>query len=198
VPQNPQVLLVLRPGAPGRICAKIAVESLLGRQPNVCRLMIIIHWIKDVQMKDIFIKWFMAINALLLRVSRGRLGSKLGTQAILILHTVGRASGQERAIPIAYFNYEGKVLIVGSNWGKDKNADWFLNLKKTPHARLEIKAKLVSVAAREAQGDEYNRLWQFVTERHPPYLDYQKMTPRHIPIMVFEPDNGATDSPQQP
>jgi deazaflavin-dependent oxidoreductase (nitroreductase family) len=137
-------------------------------------------------MKDIFIKWFMSINALLLRLSRGRLGSKLGTQTILILHTIGRTSGQERAIPIAYFEYEGKYLIVASNWGKDKNADWYLNLKKTPQARLEIKNNLVSVTACEAQGDEYKRLWKFVTERHPPYLDYQKMTKRPIPIMVFE------------
>jgi hypothetical protein len=38
-----------------------------------------------------------------------------------------------------------------------------------------------------AQGEEYDRLWKFVTERHPPYLNYQKMTARHIPLMVFEP-----------
>jgi deazaflavin-dependent oxidoreductase (nitroreductase family) len=137
-------------------------------------------------MKDIFIKWFMSINTLLLRLSRGRLGSKLGTQTILILHTIGRKSGQERTIPIAYFDYEGKYLIVASNWGKDKNADWYLNLKKNPSAKLEVNGKVVSVVAREAQGEEYNRLWKFVTERHPPYLDYQKMTARHIPIMVFE------------
>ena len=137
-------------------------------------------------MKDILIKWFMFINSLLLRLSRGRLGSKLGTQTILILHTVGRKSGQERTIPIAYFDYEGEYLIVASNWGKDKNADWYLNLKKNPPAKLEVSGKVVSVVAREAQGDEYNRLWKFVTERHPPYLDYQKMTTRHIPIMVFE------------
>jgi len=137
-------------------------------------------------MKDIFIKWFMFINALLIRLSSGRVGSKLGTQRILILHTVGRISGQERTIPIAYFEYEGKYLIVASNWGKDKNADWYLNLKKAPHARIEINGIFVSVAAQEVQGDEYNRLWKFVTGRHPPYLDYQKMTTRHIPIMVFE------------
>jgi deazaflavin-dependent oxidoreductase (nitroreductase family) len=92
-------------------------------------------------MKDILIKWFMSINILLLRLSRGRLGSKLGTQTILILHTVGRRSGLEHAIPIAYFDYEGKYLIVASNWGKDKNANWYLNLKKSPQAKLEINGK---------------------------------------------------------
>jgi deazaflavin-dependent oxidoreductase (nitroreductase family) len=145
-----------------------------------------VNWRKDDQMKDILIKWFMSINTLLIRLSRGRLGGKLGTQTILILHTIGRTSGQERTIPIAYFDYEGKFLVVASNCGKEKNADWYLNLKKTPHATLEIKGKPVSMVAREAQSEEYNRLWKFATERHPPYLDYPKMTTRHIPIMVFE------------
>ncbi len=138
-------------------------------------------------MNDIFIKWFMSINALLIRLSRGRVGSKLGRQTILLLHTTGRKSGQERVIPIAYFNYEDGYLIVASNWGKAKNASWYLNLKKQPRAVLEVNGKRIEVQSREAQGEEYSRLWKFATEHHPPYLDYQKMTARRIPIMVFEP-----------
>ena len=137
-------------------------------------------------MKDFFIKWFMSINSFLLRISRGRVGSKLGTQTILLLYITGRKSEQERVIPIAYFDYEGKYLIVASNWGKDKNASWYLNLKKQPRAALEVKGKRIEVQSREAQGEEYDQLWKFATEHHPPYLDYQKMTTRHIPIMVFE------------
>lgn len=137
-------------------------------------------------MKDIFIKWFMAINAFLLRLSHGRIGSKLGTQTILLLHTTGRKSGQDRAIPIAYFAYEDHYLIVASNWGKERQADWYLNLKQHPQAKLEVKGKVLSVTAREALGEEYDVLWKFATEHHPPYLDYQKMTARHIPIMIFE------------
>jgi deazaflavin-dependent oxidoreductase (nitroreductase family) len=137
-------------------------------------------------MKDYFIKWFMSINAFILRISRGRIGSRLGTQTILLLHTIGRKSGQARVIPIAYFDYEGKYLIVASNWGKNQNADWYLNLKKQPRAALEIKGKRIEVQSREATGEEYDRLWKFATEKHPPYLDYQKMTTRRIPIIVFE------------
>jgi len=137
-------------------------------------------------MKDTLIKLFMTFNTFLLRLSRGRIGSKLGTQTILLLHTTGRKSGQERVIPIAYFDYEGKYLIVASNWGKDQNADWYLNLKKQPRAALEVKGKRIEVQSREATGEEYDRLWKFATEHHPPYLDYQKMTTRHLPIMIFE------------
>jgi deazaflavin-dependent oxidoreductase (nitroreductase family) len=137
-------------------------------------------------MKDIFIKWFMTINTLLLRLSHGKIGSKLGTQTILVLHTTGRKSGLDRVIPIAYFNYESRYLIVASNWGKDRQADWYLNLQKDPRARLEINGKDISVAAHEAQGEEYDRLWKFATEHHAAYLEYQKKTKRRIPIMVFE------------
>lgn len=137
-------------------------------------------------MKDFLIKWFMKLNTLIIRLTRGRLGSRLGTQNILILHTIGRTSGQERAVPIAYFDYKGRYLVVASNWARDKNPDWYLNLKRNPNAKLEIKGQLISVTAREAQGEEYQRLWEFVTKRNAPYLDYQRTVTRQIAIMVFE------------
>lgn len=128
----------------------------------------------------------MQINAFLLRLTSGRLGSKLGTQTILLLETTGRKSGEPRTIPIAYFFYEGNYLIVESNWGKDKHADWYFNLKKNPRALLTVAGRNIRVEAHEAEGDEYSRLWKFATEKHPPYLRYQTMTHRRIPIMVFQ------------
>ena len=137
-------------------------------------------------MKDILIKIFMDINAFFLRISCGRIGSQLGTQTILLLETIGRRTGQPRVIPIAYFFHDGVYMIVASNWGKEKNADWYLNLQKNPHAKLTVNGKTISAEAHAAQGDEYTRLWVFATKKHPPYLNYQKMTSRHIPIVVFE------------
>jgi len=137
-------------------------------------------------MKNTLIKLFTDFNAFLLRISNGRIGSKLGTQTILLLETIGRKTGQPREIPIAYFFHEGKYLIVASNWGKEKNADWYLNLLKNPRAKLTVNGKTIHAEARDTQRDEYARLWKFATEQNPPYLNYQKMTSRHIPIVVFE------------
>jgi deazaflavin-dependent oxidoreductase (nitroreductase family) len=139
-------------------------------------------------MKDLLIRWFMTFNSFLIRISGGKLGGKLGSQTVLILHTVGRKSGKPRSVPIAYFDYQDKYLLVGSNWGRDKQADWFVNLKSEPRAAIEVKGKTISVQARDAQGDEYTDLWKFTSQKHPPYLDYQKMTTRRIPIVVLEPE----------
>jgi deazaflavin-dependent oxidoreductase (nitroreductase family) len=139
-------------------------------------------------MRDIFIRWFTTFNAFLIRATGGRLGSKLGTQTILLLHTTGRKSGEPHIIPVAYFRYERNYLLVGSNWGKEKHADWYLNLLKEPHGMIQVDGKRISVDGHDAQGAEYARLWKFVTERHAQYLDYQKMTTRRIPVMVLQPN----------
>lgn len=139
-------------------------------------------------MNDRFAKWFTDFNAFLIRVTKGKIGSQLGTQSILILHTTGRKSGQVRSTPVAYFEQEGRYLLVGTNWGRPKQADWLLNLRSQPRARIEVRGRSFAVMAREAQGDEYSRLWQFVTGRHAQYARYQQTTARKIPIVVLERD----------
>jgi deazaflavin-dependent oxidoreductase (nitroreductase family) len=140
-------------------------------------------------MKNLFIRLFTDFNALLIRLSRGRVGARLGTQTILILHTTGRKSGRPRSTPVAYFFFEGDYLLVGSNWGREYQADWVLNLQKQPRARVDVHGRRLEVLARVAEGDEYTRLWAYATGRHPPYLEYQKATRRTIPIIVLQPVN---------
>ena len=138
-------------------------------------------------MKAVLQKGFTNLNRWLIHLSKGRLGSRLATQSILILHTTGRVTGRPRLTPVAYFEYEGKYLLVGSNWAREKQADWVLNLRSQAHAQIEVGGRLLDVRAREAQHGEYARLWEYVTERHAPYLSYQSMVSRRIPIVVLEP-----------
>lgn len=143
-------------------------------------------------MKNFLIKCFMAFNTFLIRISGGRLGTQLSAgRRVLILHTVGRKSGQPRAIPILYFRDGENFFIVGSNWGREKHADWYFNLKNDPRAQLELAGKKIAVLARDATGDEFARLWKYATEQYPRYHDYQKNTTRSIPIVVFEPVHSS-------
>jgi deazaflavin-dependent oxidoreductase (nitroreductase family) len=138
-------------------------------------------------MKNLWIKSFMTINTWLIRASGGRIAANLGTQTILLLHTTGRRSGKKTITPIAYFYLDDVFFVVASNWGKESQAAWYHNLKANPRVGIEVKGTFISVLSREALDDEYTRLWSYATEHHPPYLDYQKMTTRRIPIIVFVP-----------
>ena len=140
-------------------------------------------------MNRFFLKLFMAANTIVIRLSRGRIGSQLGTQTILLLHSVGRKSGKHFVTPIAYFYMEGIYFLVGSNWGKEQNAAWYFNLLAQPRTVIDVRGKSVPVEASLAEGQEYDRLWKYAIEHHPPYLHYKEMTKRHIPIVVLQPDS---------
>jgi len=138
-------------------------------------------------MKNPFIKWFMTMNTILIRASRGRLGANLGTQTILLLHSTGRKSGRKIITPIAYFQQDSIYFVVASNWGRDAQAAWYHNVLARPRVEIEIGGRIISVLAREAFQDEYDQLWRYATAHHPAYIDYQGKTTRRIPIIVFVP-----------
>ena len=138
-------------------------------------------------MNKFFLKIFMALNTSAIRLSRGRLGSQLGTQTILLLHSHGHKSGKQHVTPIAYFYTDGFYFLIGSNWGKDQNAGWYYNLLAQPRTLIEVKGRTIPVEASPAEGLQYNQLWEYAIQHHPPYLHYKEMTRRHIPIMILNP-----------
>jgi deazaflavin-dependent oxidoreductase (nitroreductase family) len=138
-------------------------------------------------MNNFFLKLFMSLNTFFIQVSRGRLGSRLGTQTILLLHSHGQRSGREYVTPIAYFYSDGFYFLVGSNWGKQQNAGWYYNLLAQPRTTIEVKGRTILVEAHPAEGLDYDKLWAYAIQHHPPYLHYKEMTSRHIPIMILQP-----------
>ena len=132
----------------------------------------------------------MALNTFFIRASRGRIGSRLGTQTVLLLHSQGRKSGRQYVTPVAYFYTDGFYFLVGSNWGRDWNAAWYHNLLAAPRTLIEVKGRTIPVEAAPAEGAQYDRLWEYAVQHHPPYLHYKDMTKRHIPIMVLKPVEG--------
>ncbi len=140
-------------------------------------------------MTKFFIKVFMALNTFVIRASRGRLGTLLLSQTILLLHTVGRRSGRHFITPISYFSVDGYYFLVGSNWGRQHNAGWYYNLLARPRTTIEVRGMEIPVEAVPVQGQEYDNLWDLAVQRYPGYQHYKETTRRHIPIVVLRPEN---------
>jgi F420H(2)-dependent quinone reductase len=138
-------------------------------------------------MTKFFIRVFMALNTFVIQASRGRLGTLLLSQTILLLHTVGRRSGRHFITPISYIQEDGNYFLVGSNWGWRHNAGWYYNLLDQPHSTIEVGGRQITVEAYIAEGREYERLWIQAVKRYPGYLRYKKTTKRHIPIVILKP-----------
>jgi deazaflavin-dependent oxidoreductase (nitroreductase family) len=142
---------------------------------------------KDIPMNKTFLHLFMRFNIFLIHISRGKIGSQLGKQTILLMHTTGRKTAKNYITPIAYFPTGASYYVIASNWGQPHNAAWYYNLQTQPEIIIEVKGKTIPVRAREAQAEEYDSLWANAVSHHPDYLKYKIQTSRHIPIIVFDP-----------
>jgi deazaflavin-dependent oxidoreductase (nitroreductase family) len=139
-------------------------------------------------MTNFLIKIFMGLNTFVIRLTRGRLGTLLLSQTVLLLHSRGRRTGKERITPISYFSTDGCYFLVGSNWARPHNAAWYYNLLAEPHTTIEVKGRTIPVQASLAEGAEYDRLWAIALKRYPAYNRYKKKAGRHIPIVVLTPE----------
>jgi deazaflavin-dependent oxidoreductase (nitroreductase family) len=127
------------------------------------------------------------MNVPLYRLSRGRIGGKVGRAPVLLLTTTGRKSGQERTAPVLYMRDGERLVVIGSNAGNLKPPAWALNLRATPDAVVEVRADKREVRARVAEGEERAELWRRMNEEYAGFDDYKAKTSRDIAVFVLEP-----------
>jgi len=105
---------------------------------------------------------------------------------IVLLTTKGRKTGLDRTVPLIYDWNGGNPVIVASRGGAPDHPGWFKNLVKTPEAEVQIRGDRFAVHAREAEGEERERLWAQMNRMWPHYEEYQAKTDRRIPVVVLE------------
>lgn len=123
------------------------------------------------------------------RASGGRIGRKLpGFDAhMLLLDHVGAKSGRRRTSPLIYIEDGDDVVIVASKGGFPQHPAWFHNLRANSDTTVQIGRERRAVHARVASEAEHERLWPRAIETYPPYADYQRRTPRTIPLVILQP-----------
>ena len=106
---------------------------------------------------------------------------------ILILTTKGRKSGEARDHALIFREIDGNHVIVASKGGAPQHPAWYLNMQAHPDdIEIQVKSDRFRVRARDADGEEYDRLWAAMNEVWPHYAEYQTKTDRRIPVVVLE------------
>ena len=117
------------------------------------------------------------------RGTRGLIGGNLIGMHMLLLTTRGRKTGKQRTLPLAYVEYEGELVAVASNGGAEKPPAWWLNLRESETAEVQIGGDRFEVRWEHAPKAERMEYWRKLQAAIPAYRMYRTRTDRQIPIL---------------
>jgi len=109
---------------------------------------------------------------------------------LILLTTRGARTGKERITPVMFHRDGERYVVIASKGGAPDHPAWYRNLKANPLARVEVGAETgtetFEVRAREAEGEERDRLYAERVAIAPGFGAYQRQTSRQIPVMILE------------
>ena len=121
------------------------------------------------------------------RANAGRVGGPFEGKTLLLLHSIGARSGQERVTPVACLKDGQRYVIIASKAGAPTHPDWYYNLLAHPQVTIEVGTQTLQVRASVASEPERTRLYARMVEVMPGFADYQKKTTRVIPVILLDP-----------
>jgi deazaflavin-dependent oxidoreductase (nitroreductase family) len=121
------------------------------------------------------------------RANAGRVGGPFAGAPLLLLHTTGARTGQERINPLMYQDLGGPVAVFASKAGAPSHPDWFHNLLANPEVTAEIGTDTRRFRVRTAAGAERARIWDQQKQDYPGFADYEANTDREIPVVILDP-----------
>lgn len=142
--------------------------------------------------------WFLArtqhhLDRIFFKLSGGRttMAGIMTGLSVVVLANKGAKSGLIRTIPLLCIDDEdnpGVLALVASNFGQSHNPAWYYNLKANPEANCTLNGLTRTYLAREAEGEEYQRFWNFALDTYMGFPHYKaRVGDRHIPIFIMEP-----------
>ncbi len=119
------------------------------------------------------------------RANAGKVGGPFADRTLLILHTTGAKSHQERVNPVAYVRDGDKLVIIASKGGAPTNPGWYSNIVANPLVTVEVGTETFQAQAVVAPEPERTQLYNKVVEVMPGFAEYQKKTTRVIPVITL-------------
>jgi deazaflavin-dependent oxidoreductase (nitroreductase family) len=117
------------------------------------------------------------------RANEGRVGGHFEGKTLLLLHTIGAKSGQERVNPVAYVRNGERYVVIASKGGAPTHPDWYYNILAHPRLTVEVGTETFQADAKVVEEPERTRLYNKMVERMPGFDDYRRRTERVIPVI---------------
>ncbi len=121
------------------------------------------------------------------RANGGQVGGGFAGAPLLLLHTTGAKTGQDRVHPMMYRKVDGGYAVFASKAGAPSNPDWYYNLVANPSVRAEIGTQTLDLTARVADDEEREPIWSAQKQDYSGFGEYEDMTARQIPVVILEP-----------
>jgi len=121
------------------------------------------------------------------RANNGKVGGRFEGRPLLLLHTRGAKSQQERINPVAYTRDDGRLVVIASKGGAPTNPDWYYNVVANPQVKVEVGTEQFQAHAEVAEEPERTRLYDKMVEIMPGFDEYRRRTQRVIPVIVLTP-----------
>ena len=135
---------------------------------------------------NLLIRLFWDLHLKIYIWSSGRIGHTIRNLPVLILTTKGKKTGLLRPKALMYLPYGNDFVVIACNRGQAQHPAWWVNLQAEPTATVQVRDEYQAVRAREADGEERERLWNAIAEKNPDYDQYRAWTSRRIPVVVLE------------
>ena len=119
------------------------------------------------------------------RANAGKVGGPFAGRTLLLLHSIGAKSGQERVNPVAYVSDGDRLVIIASKGGAPTNPAWYHNLLAHPLVTVEVGSERFQVRAAVAAEPERTHLYDKMVAMMPGFAEYRQKTTRTIPVIVL-------------
>lgn len=119
------------------------------------------------------------------RANEGRVSGPFEGKTLLLLHTLGAKSQQERINPVACIKDGDQWAVIASKGGAPTHPDWYYNIVANPQVTVEVGTEKFQARATVAEEPERSRLYESMVAVMPGFDDYRRNTTRVIPVIVL-------------
>jgi deazaflavin-dependent oxidoreductase (nitroreductase family) len=124
------------------------------------------------------------------RTNAGVVGGHFDGKRLVLLHYVGRRSGQERVTPLVAASDSDSYLVCGSMGGADEDPLWVANIEAgSGETTIEVGDRTLRVKTTvvRSTSPQWQRLYGVWKAYWPDAAQYETRTSRKFPIVRLDP-----------